>query len=80
MQFELVYHLLDLVVDVLELTVPQLSHLCFLRCLVGHFQHIRYLSVDSSLVRDYLWLKVHLEEMGLLGIWLGKERIIIFDN
>jgi hypothetical protein len=63
-EFELVDYLLDLVVDVLELAVPQFCHLRFLCCLVGHFQHVRYLPVDSSLVSDYLWLEVHLEEMG----------------
>lgn len=64
-EFEFVDDFFDFVMDVFELAVPKFGYFGFVSGLVSDFQDVRYLTTDSSLVGNYLWLEVHGRGIGV---------------
>lgn len=57
-QFELVDDLLQFLVDVAELAVPQLGDFGVRRIFIGYLEHVGYFAIGFSLMVDYLSLEV----------------------
>ena len=56
MELELGYDLLDLIMDVLELTIPQFGYFSSLCGFICYFKYISNFIIDSGLMGDDLWL------------------------